>query len=152
VFVQDFQVVDQAFDAVAARLSGDADALLGGALDSASDEGEKLRVRVGPPGWPHLLAKSVQIDRGPVRVVDGRVLLAFSWSATSGGSLFPELDADLEAAPLGLGRTEVTLRARYEPPGGALGRSMDQILLHRVAESTLRAFLTRICDQLNRDA
>ncbi|HVC24416.1 MAG TPA: hypothetical protein VND23_01550 [Acidimicrobiales bacterium] len=151
MFVQDFALVDQAFDRVAARLAGEADALLGGALDSARAEGERLRVRVGPPTWPALLAKAVEIERGPVRVLTDRALLAFSWSATAAGSLFPQLDADLEAAPFGLARTEVVLRARYKPPGGAIGRGVDQLLLHRVAESTLRAFLARICDQLNRD-
>lgn len=151
VFLLDSAVVDEAFDSVAARVLGDADALLGGALDSARAEGERLRVRVGPPAWPSAFAKQVDIARGPVRVLDDRLIVAFSWSATGAASLFPQLDADLEVAPFGLARTEIVLRARYAPPGGSIGRGADRLLLHRVAESTLRAFLSRICDQLNRD-
>ncbi|MDA8291331.1 MAG: hypothetical protein M0Z33_06570 [Actinomycetota bacterium] len=152
VFVLDSEVVDQAFETIVARVRTDADLLLGGALDSARAEGERLRGRVGPPGWPVAFAKEVEIERGPVRVLHDHVLLAFSWTATAAASLFPQLDADLEIAPYGLAQTEVLLRARYEPPGGTIGRGVDQLLLRRVAESTLRAFLARICDQLNRDA
>ncbi|MHB1787269.1 MAG: hypothetical protein ACYCS7_14220, partial [Acidimicrobiales bacterium] len=82
---------------------------------------------------------------GPLRAHGDGVLLAFSWDALGSTSLFPRLDADFEAAPLGMGRTQLVLRARYEPPGGALGRGVDRLLLHRVAESTLRAFLDRVC-------
>ena len=145
MFLQDFQEVDRPWEEVVARLTADTDALLAGALDTARSEDEQLRARVGPPGWPAMLAKTVAIHPGSVRSYGDTVLLAFSWEATTGTSLFPRLDADLEVAPMGPGRTQLALRARYEPPGGALGRGVDQLLLHRLAESTIRAFLLRIC-------
>ncbi len=145
MFLQDFQEVDRPWEVVVARLTADTDALLAGALDTARSEDEQLRARVGPPGWPAMLAKTVAIHPGSVRSYGDTVLLAFSWEATTGTSLFPRLDADLEVAPMGPGRTQLALRARYEPPGGALGRGVDQLLLHRLAESTIRAFLLRIC-------
>jgi hypothetical protein len=148
MFVQDFQVVDRTYDEVQARLGDDVAGLLGRALDSARAEGENLRARVGPPSWPMLLAKTVEISPGPLRVHADRVLMAFSWEASGTSSLFPQLDADLEAAPLGADRTQLALRARYEVPGGLLGRGVDHLLLHRVAESTIRAFLNQICEAL----
>ena len=81
---------------------------------------------------------------GPVRNHGDVTLLAFSWQATGSGSLFPALDADLELSPVGDGRTEMTLMGRYQPPGGALGRRVDELLLHRLADATVRAFLTSL--------
>ena len=145
MFVQDFQVIEPQYWQVVEQLTADAQALLVGALDGARSEGERLRVRVGPPGWPAIVAKTVEIHPGPLRVYGDGVLLAFSWEASGSASLFPRLDADLEVAPLGAEGTQLILRARYEPPWGVLGRGVDKVLLHRVAESTVRAFLARIC-------
>ncbi|MCU1493620.1 MAG: hypothetical protein JWO62_1384 [Acidimicrobiaceae bacterium] len=149
MFIQDFQIIERRYDELVVALTAKAQALLGDALDTARFEGERLRVKVGPPGWPALVGKTVKIRPGRLRAHGDGVLLAFSWEAHGGASLFPRLDADLAVAPLGMGQTQIVLRARYEPPGGALGRNVDRLLLHRVAESTLRAFLERLCSGLD---
>jgi hypothetical protein len=116
--------------------------LLRGAMGDAEPDLDRLRAKVAPEHWPALLAKTVDIQLGPVRRHGDITLLAFSWRATGTATLFPVLDADLEVSPLGEGRSEIALRGRYEPPGGLVGRSIDQLLLHRVADATIRAFLT----------
>ena len=62
--------------------------------------------------------------------------------------LFPALDADLEIASLGRHRTQLAMSARYVPPLGALGRSVDRAVLYRVAEATLKDFLDRVRDSV----
>jgi hypothetical protein len=148
VFVQDFMIVERDCDELLAELQAGADGLFRQALGEAEVDLDQLRVRVGPEKWPALLAKTVHVRLGPVRNYGEVTLLAFSWEATGPGSLFPALDADLELSPLGDGRTELTLRGRYEPPGGVVGRHIDQLLLHRLADATVRAFLTRLAAQL----
>lgn len=32
----------------------------------------------------------------------------------------------------------------YRPPGGSLGAALDKIVLHRIAEATIRALLMQI--------
>jgi hypothetical protein len=49
---------------------------------------------------------------------------------------------------VGDSRTEMTLMGRYQPPGGALGRRVDELLLHRLADATVRAFLTSLATSL----
>jgi uncharacterized membrane protein len=51
-------------------------------------------------------------------------------------------------AALGPSRTQVSISARYRPPGGAVGRALDRTLLHRVAEATLKDFLDRVGEAL----
>lgn len=152
MFVQDFEVVDHPYDQVLSCLS-DCDgpeSLLGAAFVGARSYGESLRAKVGPAGWPPAFAKAVEVGCGSLRHHGDGTLIPVTWQASGGPSLFPRLDADLEVAPLGPQQTQLVLRARYEPPGGALGRGLDRMLLHRVAESTVRAFLSAICGALER--
>lgn len=149
MFVQDFAVVERPFDEVAARFDGDRAAVLAGAFAAVRLEGERLRLRVGLAGWPSAFAKTVELTPGPVRELGDGLLVAFRWEAVgSSNSLFPRLDADLQVAPFGTDQTVVTLRGRYEPPAGQLGRLADQLVLHRLAESTMRAFLAGVCARL----
>lgn len=71
-----------------------------------------------------------------------------SWRATGPDRLFPQLDADLEVAALGRGRTQLSISARYRPPMGAAGRALDRALLHRVAEATIKDFLDRVGERV----
>ena len=42
------------------------------------------------------------------------------------------------------GRTSLVLDARYQPPGGPLGASLNALALHRIARSTVDRFLADI--------
>jgi len=145
VFVQDFQIVDRPYEEAVERLRADPKGLLTEALGAARVEGEHLWPRVGPPGWPAALAKTVEIGLGPIRVHGDTTLLAFTWDSPGAPSLFPHFDADLEVAPLGIQRTEVVIRARYDPPGGVIGRGADRLVFHRISDSMVRAFLLKVC-------
>jgi hypothetical protein len=52
--------------------------------------------------------------------------------------------ADLELGSLGEDRTQLAISARYRPPLGAVGQTLDRVLLHRVAEATVKDFLDRV--------
>jgi hypothetical protein len=148
VFVQDFIMIQRPCSELVAELEAGAGTLFRQALGEAETDLDELRVKVGPESWPALLAKTVEVHLGPVRSHGDVTVLAFSWQAAGTGSLFPALDADLELSPLGEGRSQLTLRGRYEPPGGILGRHIDQFLLYRLADATVRAFLSRLAKRL----
>jgi hypothetical protein len=40
------------------------------------------------------------------------------------------------------------LRGSYERPLGALGQRVDRLLIHRVAEATIRSFMLRLAESL----
>lgn len=70
--------------------------------------------------------------------------LPLTWERIGMEGLLPRLEADLEVGPLGGGRTQLAISARYRPPLGAVGRAVDRVLLHRVAEATVKDFLDRV--------
>ena len=52
--------------------------------------------------------------------------------------------ANIELGLLGEDRTQLAISARYQPPLGVVGHAIDRVLLHRVAEATLKDFLDRV--------
>ena len=148
MFVQDFHVVDVAFESVANAVAADTVALVEAAFEGARPDAEGLRARVGPEGWPSLFSKTVDLQFAPARFRADGLVLSFRWTSVGGTALVPTLEGELEFAPLGERQTQLVFRAQYDPPAGALGRGLDRLLLHRVAESTARAFVTQIASGL----
>jgi hypothetical protein len=146
VLVYDFAVVDCPVETVRRRLLADGGRSSAGAAERAYREGEVLRARVAPPTWPAVCAKTVELAFGAPRTRGDATVLPLSWRATGTPGLFPRLEADLEVGPLGPDRTQLRILGSYDPPAGLLGALADRVLLHRVAEATVRGFLARLAE------
>ena len=112
-----------------------------GALISASEDaygrGTADLTRVGAAG----LSKLVRVQLRELSWMDRSAGLAIRWEATGpAGGLFPVLDADLRLASTGDQVTLLTLAGAYRPPLGPLGEALDRVILHRVADATIRHF------------
>ena len=92
----------------------------------------------------HRVSKHVEIEIGDPVMGTERTWFAITWRATGPTGLFPVLDAELELASLGAQLTQLSISARYQPPLGLVGRTMDKALLSRVAEATIKDFLDRL--------
>lgn len=144
MLIQDFIEVPAPYSVVAAALTEDAHSVLAASAVAAYREGEHMSVRLMPWRAHPAISAPVDIDVGtPYQRADGLVL-PIHWWASRARSLFPRLEADLVAAPLGQAATIVSLMGRYDPPLAAVGRGLDRILLHRVAESSVRSLLTGV--------
>jgi hypothetical protein len=132
---------------VAHGLTADPQGWLPGLARTASSRGERLLTEVGF-GSDVRLEREVEISfREPIRIPT-KTILPMSWTAREAAGLFPDLEADLEVAPLGAERSQLSMSARYAPPFGPVGRVLDRALLHRVAEATLKDFLDRVAEAL----
>ena len=119
----------------------------GFALD-AIDHGHTVLAEVGFPVAGRRLEKQVHIAVGEAVKTRSRTWLPIWWRATGAGSLFPWLEGELEAAGLGKNLTQVGLSARYKPPFGVVGTTLDRMLLHRIAEATIQDFLQQVAAAL----
>jgi len=115
------------------------------ASQAAYGDGISGTARVGPSGgWPGV-TKLVKVNVGDVVADGSTVRLPLRWEATGPGSgLFPALDADITLSPDGEQATKLTLTGVYRPPLGSLGAVLDRALLSRVANATIRDFLSRL--------
>jgi len=144
MLVYDFIRISLPVDLVRYRLLVAVNGLLQQVAEAAYDEGEELLGRVGPFGPVPGLSKAVKVTAGKVRDRGEGFVMPLRWSATGPAELFPVMEADLEIAPLGADESQLRLSGSYEPPLGSLGRGLDRLLLHQLAEATVRAFLSQL--------
>jgi len=110
----------------------------------AQRRGDSLLAEVGVGPLGARLGRRVTVELGaPVRF-PSMTSLPLTWEPLGMGGLLPRLEADLEVGPLGEDRTQLAISARYRPPLGVVGRAVDRVLLHRVAEATVKDFLDRV--------
>jgi hypothetical protein len=129
-------------DDVEHALSRDPREWLRGLAEQANFRADRLLAEVGF-GEAIRLRRKVIVEMGrPIRA-SSKSFFPLRWTASGHAGLFPALDADIEVAPLGSDRAQLAISARYVPPLGAVGRTIDRALLSRVAEATLKDFLDR---------
>ncbi|HEY4606025.1 MAG TPA: hypothetical protein VIH55_00135, partial [Acidimicrobiia bacterium] len=116
--------------------------LLGSWADVAYRDGEELRTRVGPSSGT--FAKEVQLEIGVAEIHRAGLVYPISWYATGAGVLFPRLSADLTVSHVGHEQTRLRLEGTYEPPLGPLGKVVDRVLLRKVADATVKAWIDRL--------
>ncbi len=135
-----------ALDRVPAVVSDEAAAWLGGQV-LPSDPGQRrllcdlrLGTGAGDAVWFH---KSAIITFGrPHRSPDGWQV-PVEWRSATMAPLFPVF-----AGHLGIDLGHVALHGRYAPPGGSVGRVLDEAVLHVAARATARWFLGRLAAAL----
>jgi hypothetical protein len=110
----------------------------------AQRRGDVLLAEVGVGPLGPRLGRRVAVQVGKAVAFPSMTSLPMTWEPLGMDGLFPRLDADLEVGPLGEGRTHLAISARYRPPLGVVGQAIDRVLLHRVAEATVKDFLDRV--------
>jgi hypothetical protein len=148
VLLHDYAFVPVPAEWVCARIIADQGGWLSGLAAGAAREGESLRLRVGPIEPLPLLSKTVTLHADQPIVRGEATIVPLTWRATGSQGIFPVLNADLEVSALSPQITQLTLRGSYEPPLGLVGQRLDRLLLHRVAEATIRSFMHRLADSL----
>jgi len=118
--------------------------------DTAAERAEPLLAEVGVGSSSLRIAKRVTVRLGKPVQFPSKLSLPMTWEP--GGRLLPRLDGELELGTLGKDRTQLAISGRYDPPLGTVGRAVDRIALHRVAEATIKDFLDRVAAVLQASA
>ena len=149
-FLEDFADVSRPFAEVRGRFMGDGK-WFAPLASAAEEDGEALYFRIGPTWASGRAARKARVTLGPPHDHGDALVVPLSWQSSELPGLFPVLDGDIELAPLDSERCRVTLSASYVPPLGELGGKLDRAVLHRVARSTARSFLSRVRASLEGD-
>lgn len=143
MLIHDFVLVEEPIGKISAAVLNDK-GWLGQNATQAYRDAERLRIKVGPKIGSKFSAKEVVLFVEDCRQAVDSYVIPLTWEATGTPGLFPILKADLLLAPIGDATTQITLTGSYEPPLGQVGQRLDQLLLHRLAETTIRSFLMGI--------
>jgi len=147
MLVSDFVQIDQPFEEVRDELVAAGPDWLGASLVAAYEEGEQLSLRVSSAIGPIRLSKRVSAELGELVLKSDRVTQPLRWRAAGATGLFPAMVAELEFTPMGTSMTSISFMGRYVPPLGPLGREVDRVLLHRLAQASVRALLSHVVER-----
>jgi hypothetical protein len=70
--------------------------------------------------------------------------LLLEWEAATVPGLFPLMKGELSVYPLTSTETQLDFSGFYEPPFGAVGRTMNAIVGHRIAEVSVHRFVSDV--------
>ena len=147
VFVYYYVQIEQSIDAIEPRVRSFF-ARFPMWAESAYREGEDLRASITVGKGPAALAKTVRLGIGEPSTIDQEISIPIVWEASGPTGLFPKMEGHLIFATIGPEYTQLSFRGSYDPPMGAIGRAFDKVLMHRLAESSVKGFVDRIAAAL----
>jgi hypothetical protein len=74
--------------------------------------------------------------------------LHVEWEATTMPHLFPLMKADISVYPLTSTETQLDFQGVYEPPLGPVGKALNAIAGHRIAEASVHRFIGDVARHL----
>jgi hypothetical protein len=74
--------------------------------------------------------------------------LRLEWEAATMPQLFPLMNGELSVYPLTSTETQLDFSGVYKPPFGALGKTMNAIIGHRIAEASVHRFVDDVAGYL----
>jgi hypothetical protein len=74
--------------------------------------------------------------------------LQVEWEAAAMPRLFPLMRADISVYPLTATETQLDFLGVYEPPLGVVGKALNAIAGHRIAEASVHRFVSDVAEHL----
>jgi hypothetical protein len=146
-FIEDFVDLASPFETLRPRFCGDGE-WLAPLATVATQAGDTFQMRVGPSWAAGMVNREVNVALWPPRERSFGLARSLTWTPNDWQFLFPFLEGDLELAPIGPVDSRISLFATYTPALGRFGAQVDRALLHHVAASTVRSFLSQIAAKL----
>jgi hypothetical protein len=87
-------------------------------------------------------------EKGPDAVSSPSTTLRLEWGAANMPRLFPLMKGELSIYPLTATETQLDFSGIYEPPFGAVGKTMNAIVGHRIAEVSVHRFVGDVAEYL----
>lgn len=149
-----YDYVNHPYGQVRDALSKDALAVFQSATKAAATRARliasELRVEMGGIGIQADIIISIKkIDEKAAEDMAGPITrLQLEWQAAKITSLFPLMKAELSIYPLTGTETQLDFSGSYEPPLGAVGKAVNAIVGHRIAEVSVHRFVSDVAGYL----
>jgi hypothetical protein len=92
--------------------------------------------------------KKVSVEFGDPVAMSTWAVIPISWKPTFGRKLLPVMNGKVDVSPVSTDETRLTVSGMYEPPLGRLGEQLDEVLMHSVAEGTVKELAELIAKRL----
>jgi hypothetical protein len=120
------------------------------AASRAQSLASELRVDVGGVGVEAEIAISVKSIEEKISdaMSTPATRMQLEWESATMPHLFPLMKAEISIYPLTATETQLDFLGVYEPPMGALGKAMNALVGHRIAEASVHRFVTDVAGYL----
>ena len=149
-----YDYVNHPYEQVRDALRHDALAVFQAATKAAASRAQsvaaELRVDIGGIALEadiHIQVKDVE-EKEPDATSGPVTHLQLEWEAAKMPRLFPFMKADLAIYPLTSTETQLDFAGNYEPPLGPLGKAMNAVAGHRIAEVSVHRFVNDVASYL----
>jgi hypothetical protein len=151
-----YDYVNHPYEQVRSALSKDAPAVFQSATKAAASRAQsiasELRIDIGGIAIEADIRVSVKKIEVRPRAAMSRpaTRLQLEWEGARMPRLFPLMKADLFIYPLTGTETQLDFKGLYEPPLGPLGKAVNVIVGHRIAEVAVHRFVSDVAEYLRR--
>lgn len=104
---------------------------------------------VGPRVAGVPIRKKVVVEVGAAIFAGDRTEIPLTWRATFPRKLFPVLVGKVELAAVDPRVTRLTVSGVYQPPLGKIGEQLNEVLMHNVAERTVKDLAESIAHRVD---
>jgi hypothetical protein len=149
-----FDYVNHPYEQVRDALIKDAPAVFQAATKAAASRAQsvasELRVNFSGIGVATDIAISVKKVEEKISETMGTpgARLELEWEASNLPSLFPFMRAELDIYPLTTTETQLDFFGIYEAPLGAMGKALNAMVGHRIAEVAVHRFVSDVARYL----
>jgi hypothetical protein len=151
-----YDYVNHPYEQVRGALSKNAPAVFQSATKAAAGRTQsiasELRIDIGGIRIEADIRVSIKnIEVKNHEVISGPATrLHLEWEAARMPRLFPMMKADLSIYPITATETQLDFNGLYEPPLGALGKAVNAIIGHRIAEASVHRFINDVAGYLRK--
>ncbi len=152
--IRSYDYVNHPYDRVRDTLKQNAIAVFQSATRAAASRAEsvaaELHVEVAGIGVKadiKILVKGVE-EKAADDISSASTRLLLEWEATTLPRLFPLMQGELAIYPLTSTETQLEFEGVYQPPFGAVGKTINAIAGHRIAEASVHRFVNDIAGYL----
>ncbi len=152
--IHSYDYVNHPYEAVRNAVSGDVQSVFSNATKTAASRAHSvasaLRFNIGGIEISTDISISVKNIDEQARAVSSPPMtrLQLEWSAINKPYFFPFMKAEILVYPLTPSETQLDFQGDYEVPLGAVGKGIDAVLFHRMAEASVHRFVSEVAAYL----
>jgi hypothetical protein len=149
-----YDYVNHPYAEVRAALTKDAVGVFQSATKAAANRAQsvasELRVDVGGIA----VGADIRVSIKSIEAKDREAMaepvtrLQLEWEAATMPRFFPLMRAELSIYPLTAAETQLDFKGFYEPPFGPLGKAVNAVVGHRIAEASVHRFVSDVAGYL----
>ncbi len=151
-----YDYVNQPYDQVCEALRLKSNAVFHAATKSAEARGGAVAAGLHVKFAGFEITKDVEILIKTYTEVESKsgkkMTIGFEWKAAETSGLFPSMIAQLDIYPITKSETQLDFHGHYEPPLGIMGKAIDAVLGHRIAEASVHQFVSEVATYLRNNA